>query len=81
VRTCCGHQSIVTLLVTKTSTTLRDSRGTTFRLISSEKIGDRGGALTSRLQSLKTEMLAGDLNFAGPASLGLALIAKAEAPG
>ncbi len=51
----------------------------TFRLIGSEKIWDRGAALTSRLQSFETEMLAEDTNFAGLASLSRALTAKAEA--
>jgi hypothetical protein len=51
----------------------------TFRLIGSEKIWDRGAALTLRLQSFGTEMMAEDANFAGLASLSRALIAKAEA--
>src|ERR1035438_9496303 len=50
----------------------------TFRLISSEKIWDRGATLTSRLQSFETEMLAQDSNFARLAGLSRALIAKAE---
>jgi hypothetical protein len=57
----------------------RLSQDPTFRLIGSEKIWDRGVALTSRLQSFETEMLAEDANFAGLASLSRALIAKAEA--
>ena len=36
----------------------RLSQDPTFRLIGSEKICDRGAALTSRLQSFETEMLA-----------------------
>ena len=48
----------------------------TFRLIGSEKIWDRGAALTSRLQSFETEMLAEGANFAGLASLSRALIAN-----
>jgi hypothetical protein len=36
----------------------RLSQDPTFRLIGSEKIWDRGAALTSRLQSFETEMLA-----------------------
>jgi hypothetical protein len=44
-----------------------------------EKIWDRGVALTSRLQSSETEILAENGNFAGPAGLSRALIAKAEA--
>ena len=57
----------------------RLSRDPTFRLIGSEKIWDRGAALTSRLQSFETEILAEDANFAGLAGLSRALIAKAEA--
>jgi hypothetical protein len=57
----------------------RLSKDQTFRLISSEKILDRGAALTSRLQSFETEILAEDANFAGLADLSRALIAKAEA--
>ena len=36
----------------------RVSQDPTFRLIGSEKIWDRGAALTSRLQSFETELLA-----------------------
>jgi hypothetical protein len=36
-----------------------------FRLIRSDKIWDRGAALTFRLQSFETEMLAEEENFAG----------------
>jgi hypothetical protein len=57
----------------------RLSQDPTFRLIGSEKIWDRGTALTSRLQSFETEILAEDANFAGLAGLSRALIAKAEA--
>jgi hypothetical protein len=57
----------------------RLSQDPTFRLIGSEKIWDRGAALTSRLQSFESEILAEDANFAGLASLSRALIAKAEA--
>jgi len=57
----------------------RLSQDPTFRLISSEKIWDRGVALTSRLQSFETQILAEDANFAGLAGLSRALIAKAEA--
>ena len=53
-------------------------RTPTFRLIGSEKIWDRGAALTSRLQSFETEMLAEEENFAGLARLNRALIGKAE---
>jgi hypothetical protein len=37
----------------------------TFRLIGSEKIWDRGAALTARLQSFETELLAAEENLAG----------------
>jgi len=57
----------------------RLSQDPTFRLIGSEKIWDRGAALTSRLQSFETEMLAEEENFAGLARLNRALIGKAEA--
>jgi hypothetical protein len=42
----------------------RLSQDPTFRLIGSEKIWERGAALTSRLQSFETEMLAEEGNFA-----------------
>src|SRR2546427_6126405 len=42
----------------------------TFRLIGSEKNWDRGAALTSRLQTFETEMLAEEGNFAGLAGAG-----------
>jgi hypothetical protein len=45
----------------------------TFRLISSEKIWDRDVALTSRLQSFETEILAEGANFAGLAESHLTL--------
>ena len=57
----------------------RLSQDPTFRLIGSEKIWDRGAALTSRLQSFEAEMLADEENFAGLARLNWALIGKAEA--
>ena len=56
----------------------RLSQDPTFRLIGSEKIWDRGAALTSRLQTFETEMLAEEQNFAGLARLNRALIGKAE---
>ena len=52
-----------------------------FRLIGSEKVWERGVALTSRLQSFETEMLAEEENFAGLARLNRALVGKAEATG
>jgi len=51
----------------------------TFRLIGAEKVWDRGVALTSRLQSFETEMLAEEGNFAGLAKLNRALIGRVEA--
>ena len=57
----------------------RLSQDPSFRLIGSEKIWDRGAALTSRLQSFETEMLTQEENFAGLARLNRALIGKAEA--
>ena len=50
-----------------------------FRLIGSEKIWDRDAALTSRLQTFETEMLAKEENFAGLARLNRELIGKVEA--
>ena len=49
----------------------------TFRLIGSERICDRGRALTSRLQTFETEMLAEEENFVGLAGLNRALIGRA----
>ena len=43
----------------------RLSQDPTFRLIGSEKIWERGAALTSRLQSFGTELLAEEENVAG----------------
>ena len=57
----------------------RLSQDPTFRLIGSEKIWDRGVALTSRLQSFETELLAEEENLAGLGSINRELIAKAEA--
>ena len=50
-----------------------------FRLIGSQKVWDRGVALTSRLQTFETEMLAEEENFAGLARINRKLIGKAEA--
>ena len=41
----------------------RVAQDPTFRLIGSEKTWDRGAALTPRLQTFETEMLAGEENF------------------
>ncbi len=57
----------------------RLSHDPTFRLIGSEKIWERGAALTSRLQTFETEMLAEEENFTGLARLNRELIGKAEA--
>ena len=51
----------------------------TVRLIGSERIWECGAALTSRLQSFETEMLAEDENFTGLSAVNRELIAKAEA--
>jgi len=57
----------------------RLSQDPIFRLIGSEKIWERGAALTSRLQSFETELLAEEENLAGLAAINRNLIAKAEA--
>jgi hypothetical protein len=57
----------------------RLSQDPALRLIGSEKIWDRGAALTSWLQTFETELLAEGENFAGLAGLDRALIGKAEA--
>jgi len=59
----------------------RLSHDPTFRLIGSEKIWDRGAALTSRLQTFETEVLAEQGNFAGLARLNRELMGKAESLG
>jgi DDE family transposase len=56
----------------------RLSQDPTFRLIGSEKIWERGAALTSRLQSFKTELLTQEENLAGLAAVNRALIARVE---
>jgi hypothetical protein len=50
----------------------------TFRLIGSEKTWDRGVALTSRLQTFETEMLAEEENFGSLARINRELIGRAE---
>src|ERR1017187_4095000 len=57
----------------------RVSQDPTFRLIGSEKTWDRGAALTSRLQTFETEMLAEEENFQSLARINSELIGKAEA--
>jgi hypothetical protein len=59
----------------------RLSQDPTFRLIGLEKNWDRGAALTSRLQTFETEMLAQEENYAGLAGLNRALIGRAEGAG
>jgi hypothetical protein len=59
----------------------RLSQDPTFRLIGSEKVWDRGAALTSRLQTFETEILTEEENFGGLAPLNRELIGKAEALG
>ena len=57
---------------------VRVSADPTFRLIGSKKNWDRGAALTSRLQSFETGMLAGDENLIGLMAANRELIAQAE---
>src|ERR1700693_2014229 len=57
----------------------RLSQDPTFRMIGSEKIWERGAALTSRLQSFETDLLTQEENLAGLAAINRDLIAKAEA--
>jgi hypothetical protein len=51
----------------------------TFRLMGSERIWERGAALTSRLQSFETELLTQEENLSGLAAINRELIARAEA--
>jgi hypothetical protein len=51
----------------------------TFRLIGSEKIWERGAALTSRLQSFETDLLTRDENLTGLARVNRELVGRAEA--
>ena len=57
----------------------RLSQDPAFRLIGSERIWERGAALTSRLQSFETELLTQEENLAGLAAINRDLIARAEA--
>ena len=57
----------------------RLSQDPTFRLIGSEKIWERGAALTSRVHSFETELLTQDENLAGLAAINRALLARVEA--
>jgi hypothetical protein len=56
----------------------RLSQDPAFRLIGSEKVLERGAALTSRLQSFETELLTQTKNLAGLAVLNRELVAKGE---
>jgi hypothetical protein len=56
----------------------RLSQDPAFRLIGTEKVLERGAALTSRLQSFETELLTQRENLAGLARISRDLIAKAE---
>ena len=56
----------------------RLSQDPAIRLIGSEKVLERGAALTSRLQSFETELLTQPENLAGLARISRDLIAKAE---
>jgi hypothetical protein len=57
----------------------RLSQDPAFRLIGSEKVLQRGAALTSRLQSFETEVLTRPENLAGLAALNRELVARGEA--
>ncbi len=57
----------------------RLSQDPTFRLIGSEKIWDRGAALTSRLHWFETEVLSQDENLEGLNRINQELLAKVEA--
>ena len=57
---------------------VRVSADPTFRLIGSKRNWDRGGALTSRLQSFETEMLASEENLLGLMAVNRELVAQAE---
>jgi len=59
----------------------RLSQDPTFRLIGSEKIWERGAALTSRLQSFETEVLGQEENLTGLAAINRELVGKAESVG
>jgi hypothetical protein len=57
----------------------RLSRDPMFRLISSEKIWERGAALPSRLHWFETEVLSQDENLKGLSRINRELLAKGEA--
>src|ERR1019366_7974535 len=52
-----------------------------FRLMGSDRIWERGAALTSRVQSFETELLTQEENLSGLAAINRELIARAEAIG
>jgi len=58
----------------------RLSQDPAFRLIGSEKVLERGAALTSRLQSFETELLTQQENLAGLARISRDLIARFPQP-
>ena len=58
---------------------VRVSADPTFRLIGSQKIWDRGAALTSTLHGFETEMLASEENLLGLMALNRELVGQAEA--
>ena len=58
---------------------VRVSADPTFRLIGSKKNWDRGGALTSRLQSFEAELLATEENLLGLMGVNRELVAQAQA--
>jgi hypothetical protein len=57
----------------------RLSHDPAFRLIGSEKIWERGAALTSRAHSFETELLTQEENLAGLAAINRELVARADA--
>ena len=56
----------------------RVSADPTFRLIGSKKLWDRGAALTSRLHSFETELLASEENLLGLMAVNRELLSQAE---
>jgi Transposase DDE domain group 1 len=56
----------------------RLSQDPTFRLIGSEKIWERGAALTSRLQSFETELLTQEKNLSGLTAINREMIARSR---
>ena len=56
----------------------RLSQDPTFRLIGSEKLWERGAALTSRLQSFETELLTQEENVTGLGAINRELLSRTE---